>query len=119
MYSDKGRRAEWELRDMLLARGCYVIRSAASKHIDLLSIEPNGAVVGYEVKSTASHRLSLNTPYSREQLSEHMRLSERIPVYYAIRFTVDRKPVWKLFKVHAEGFDMRLNAFREDAIPPA
>lgn len=103
---------------MLLARGCYVIRSAASRQIDLLSIEPNGAVVGYEVKSTSSHRLSLNTTYSREQLLLHMRLSERIPVYYAVRFTVDRKPVWKLFKVHADNFDMRLNAFREDAIPP-
>lgn len=118
MYSDKGRRAEWELRDMLIARGCYVIRSAASRQIDLLAIEPNGAVVGYEVKSTSSHRLSLNTAYSREQLSAHMALAERIPIYYAVRFTVDRKPVWKLFKVRPDDFDMRLNAFREDAIPP-
>lgn len=103
---------------MLLARGCYVIRSAASKHIDLLSIEPNGAVVGYEVKSTKTHRLSINTAYGREQLLEHMKLSHRISVYYAVRFTVDRKPVWKLFKVRPDDFDMRLNAFREDAIPP-
>lgn len=103
---------------MLERRGVYVVRSAASKGIDLIGIEPNGAVVGYEVKSTSSTRLSLNTAYSREQLEQHMRLAERIPVYYAVRFTVDRKPVWKLFKVHPNDFDMRLNAFREDAIPP-
>lgn len=118
MHSDKGRRAEWELRDMLEKRGCYVVRSAASRNIDLLAIEPNGACVGYEVKSTSSHRLSLNTAYAREQLDGHMRLAERIPVYYAIRFTVERTPVWKLFKVRPNDFDMRLSVYREDAIPP-
>ena len=41
---------EWELRDMLEKRGCYVIRSAASRNIDLIAVEPNGACVGYEVK---------------------------------------------------------------------
>jgi Holliday junction resolvase len=100
----------------LEARGCYVVRSAASRNIDLIAIEPNGATVGYEVKSTSSHRLSLNTTYGREQYKEHMRLSARIPVYYAVRFTVSGSPVWKCFKV-SEGLDMCLNAFREDGIP--
>lgn len=103
---------------MLEARGCYVLRSAASRNIDLIAIEPNGAVVGYEVKSTSASRLSLNTAYGREQLEGHMRLASRIPVYYAVRFTIDTHPVWKLFKVHAEGFDLRLSPYREDAIPP-
>ena len=103
---------------MLEARGCYVVRSAASRNIDLIAIEPNGAVVGYEVKSTSSHRLSLNTAYAREQLSGHMALAERIPIYYAVRFTVDRSPVWKLFKVHPERFELILSPYREDAIPP-
>ena len=117
MYSHKGRRAEWELRDRLEARGCYVIRSAASRNIDLVAVEPNGACVGYEAKSTSSHRLSLNTAYGRAQLDEHIRLSRRIPVYYAVRFTVDQSPVWKLFRVEDVERDPCLNAFREDGLP--
>jgi Holliday junction resolvase len=116
VYSHKGRRAEWELRDILEARGQYVIRSAASRNIDLVAIEPNGAVCGYEVKSTSNHRLSLNTSYGRAQYAEHMRLSEKISVYYAVRFTVLGKPLWKCFRVH-EGLDLCLNAFREDGLP--
>jgi hypothetical protein len=73
-------------------------------------------VVGYEVKSTSSHRLSLNTKYGREQLEEHFRLAKRISVYYAVRFTVEQHPVWKLFRV-TDGFDPCLNAFREDGLP--
>ena len=64
---------------------------------------------------TVSH---LNTAYAREQLDGHMSLAERIPVYYAVRFTVERSPVWKLFKVRPNDFDMRLSVYREDAIPP-
>jgi Holliday junction resolvase len=116
VYSHKGRRAEWELRDRLEGRGCYVIRSAASRNIDLLAVEPNGAVVGYEVKSTAGHRLSLNTSYGRTQFQEHLRLAKRIPVYYAVRFTVGTTPVWKCFAV-SETLDLCLNAFREDGLP--
>jgi Holliday junction resolvase len=116
MYSHKGRRAEWELRDRLEARGCYVLRSAASRNIDLIAVEPNGATIGYEVKSTSSSRLSLNTRYSRDQFEGHLQLSKRIPVYYAVRFTIDTHPVWKLFKVTPD-LDLRLNAFREDGLP--
>ena len=116
MYGHKGRRAEWELRDRLEERGCYVVRSAASRNIDLLAIEPNGACVGYEVKSTSSHRLSLNTVYGREQFTDHCRLARRIPVYYAVRFTVGCSPVWKIFKVTPD-LDLRLSTFREDGLP--
>jgi len=116
VYSDKGRRAEWELRDILEARGCYVVRSAASRNIDLIAIEPNGATVGYEVKSTSSPRLSLNNSYARSQLSEHFALSRKIAVYYAVRFTVERSPLWRLFAVR-EGMPLVLKPFDEDAIP--
>jgi Holliday junction resolvase len=117
LYSHKGRRAEWELRDILEGKGCYVIRSAASRNIDLIAIEPNGACVGYEVKSTSNARLSLNTSYGRTQLQEHIRLSRRIAVYYAVRFTVDGAPEWRLFRVEDVQRDMCLNAFREDGLP--
>jgi Holliday junction resolvase len=117
VYSHKGRRAEWELRDILEGKGCYVIRSAASRLIDLVAIEPNGAVVGYEVKSTSGHRLSVNTVYGRAQLGEHLKLNQKIAVYYAIRFTVDQSPVWKLFRVQDVERDPCLNAFREDGLP--
>jgi len=116
VYSDKGRRAEWELRDILEARGCYVIRSAASKNIDLIAVEPNGACVGYEVKSTSENRLSLSNSYAREQLHGHMRLAERISVYYAVRFTIDRKPLWRFFKV-CDGMPTVLKPYIEEAIP--
>jgi Holliday junction resolvase len=117
VYSHKGRRAEWELRDRLEARGCYVIRSAASRNVDLIAVEPNGATVAYEVKSTSSARLSMNTRYGREQLKDHIRLCARIPVYYAVRFTVDLSPVWRLFRAEDVQRDMCLNAFREDGLP--
>jgi hypothetical protein len=84
--------------------------------VDLIAIEPNGAVVAYEVKSTGSHRLSLNTSYGRSQFLEHLCLSRRISVLYAVRFTVKGSPVWRLFRI-SEGFDLRLSVDREDGIP--
>lgn len=116
MYSDKGRRAEWELRDILESRGAYVIRSAASKNIDLIAVEPNGAVVAYEVKSTSAARLSLSNSYAREQLLGHMKLAERISVYYAVRFTVERSPLWRFFRVD-EHMPTVLKPYIEEAIP--
>jgi Holliday junction resolvase len=116
VYSHKGRRAEWELRDILEGKGCYVIRSAASRNVDLIAVEPNGVCVAYEVKSTSYPRLSLNTQYGREQFAGHLALARRIPVYYAVRFTIEQSPMWRLFKVTPD-LDLRLNAFREDGLP--
>jgi len=85
--SDKGRRAEWELRDILEKRGYYVIRSAASHLIDLIAVGNGGTVTAVEVKSTSGTVLSLTHSYEKEQYAGHLSLHERgIPVIYACRW---------------------------------
>jgi len=93
--SDKGRRAEWELRDILEKRGYYVIRSAASHLIDLLAVGTYGSVTAIEVKSTSGTALSLTHAYEKEQYAGHLALVSRgIPVCYAVRW---KDATWDYF----------------------
>jgi len=95
--SDKGRRAEWELRDILEKRGYYVIRSAASHLVDLIAIGTDGCVSAIEVKSTHGMALSLTHQYEKEQYAGHLALVSRgIPVCYAVRW---KDATWDYFPI--------------------
>lgn len=97
MRNDKGRRAEWELRKILEDRGYYVVRSAASKLVDLIIVGTGGDVTAVEVKSTSGSALSLTHVYEKEQYAGHLALSDRgVPVIYAVRWGACR---WDYFPV--------------------
>jgi len=96
MRNSKGQAAEWELRRILEARGEYVIRSAASHKVDLISIPPSGGAYAIEVKSTAKDRWYVHqNAETFAQLTEHLLVAERIPVWYYIRFSTDHRIRWE------------------------
>lgn len=87
MRNEKGVRAEWELRKILEGNGSYVIRGAGSHVLDLMAVWPT-SVWAIEVKSTAKDRINVGSGiYLRQQLGQMFAFSERIPSYYAVRFT--------------------------------
>jgi len=116
--SDKGRRAEWELRDILEKRGYYVIRSAASHRIDLLAVGTGGSVVAIEVKSTGSTALSLTHTYEKEQYAGHLELTRRgVSVLYAVRWAAGS---WSIYPVPLKAMLLKpSNGSEIDAILPA
>jgi Holliday junction resolvase len=86
--SSRGRDAEWRIRDHLEKQGWIVIRSAASRIIDLIAIK-QGEELFIEVKSTGedSFRIS-RSKHNKEQLRDHVAYAALIgatPVY-AIEF---------------------------------
>lgn len=95
MQNEKGRRAEWELRDVLRMKGYVVMRGAGSHTIDLLAIAESGRVMALEVKCTSKSVLSLSGAYLREQLANMLALSRRIPSYYTVKFPTG----WEWFEV--------------------
>jgi len=96
MRNQKGADAERELRRILEARGEYVIRSAASHKVDLISIPPSGGAYAIEVKSTAKDRWYVHqNAETFAQLTEHLLVAERIPVWYFIRFKADNRIRWE------------------------
>jgi len=106
MYSHYGRSAEWELRDILEAKNVYVLRSAASRGIDLIGILPGvNNVRAYEVKATGEDVFYCRQNKAvKEQYDGHIELSKRIPVSYAVRFGKE----WREFPLDGGGLDMIL-----------
>lgn len=95
-----GHRAECDLRGILEARGEYVVRSASSKVLDLISIPPTGGAYGIEVKSTQEDRFYLmSNAYTVAQFTHHLMLAERMPVYYAVQFRVGNAKTWEKWAV--------------------
>jgi len=83
-----GTRAENELRAILQAKGYLVIRSAASKCLDLVCVRP-GIVYGLEVKATHGNvYYSSRNPDSKEQREELINIRETydLKTLYAVRF---------------------------------
>lgn len=96
MRNQKGADAERELRRILEARGEYVIRSAASHKVDLISIPPSGGAYAIEVKSTAKDRWYVHqNAETFAQLTEHLLVADRIPVWYCVRFNRDHRVAWR------------------------
>jgi len=100
MRNSKGQAAEWELRKILTERGEYVVRSAASKKVDLISIPAIGGPYAIEVKSTSKDRFYLRQNADTFlQLTEHLLLSQRMPVWYFVRFAHDNRICWRKWAV--------------------
>jgi len=111
MRNSKGQAAEWELRKILTERGEYVVRSAASKKVDLISIPAVGGPYAIEVKSTARDRFYLRQNADTFlQLTEHLLLSDRMPVWYFVRFNADNRIRWEKWKVQ-DPFPMILRMY--------
>jgi len=83
-----GQRAETVLRDELQRRGYLVIRSAASKALDLVCVRPNGSPVGLECKRTHHARaLYISKSSMMREQREWMIAVERrydLQVFYAV-----------------------------------
>jgi len=83
-----GQRAETVLRDELQRRGYLVIRSAASKALDLVCVRPNGTPVGLECKRTHYGRaLYISKCKSMKEQREYLCAVERrydMQVFYAV-----------------------------------
>ena len=115
MRNSKGQAAEWELRKILEQRGEYVIRSAASHKVDLISVPFHGGPYAIEVKSTSKDRFYIHqNAETMAQLTEHLLLSERMPVWYYVRFAYDHAVSWRKWEVK-EGFPFILR--REEGEP--
>jgi len=100
MRNSKGQAAEWELRKILTERGEYVIRSAASHKVDLISVPAVGGPYAIECKSTSRDRFYLRQNVDTYiQLTEHLLLAERMPVWYYVRFKADNSVVWEKWAV--------------------
>jgi len=100
MRNSKGQAAEWELRKILTERGEYVIRSAASHKVDLISVPVSGGPYAIEVKSTSKDRFYLRQNADTFlQLTEHLLLSDRMPVWYFVRFHADNRIQWEKWRV--------------------
>ena len=86
--SSRGRDAEWELRDHLEKQGWVVIRSAASRIVDLIALK-EGRELFIEVKSTSEPSFKMsrskNNMEQLRDLLEYSRLIDAKP-FYAIRF---------------------------------
>jgi len=85
---ERGRRAETALRGILQERGYVVIRSAASKCLDLICVDPE-SVTGIEVKSTRADVVYCSrTARQKEQHDELVRINETLAVgaCYAVRW---------------------------------
>jgi len=83
-----GQRAETVLRDELQRRGYLVIRSAASKALDLVCVRPNGVPVGLECKRTHHARvLYISKSAMMREQREYLCAVERrfnLQVFYAV-----------------------------------
>jgi len=100
MRNSKGQAAEWELRKILTERGEYVIRSAASHKVDLISVPAVGGPYAIEVKSTSKDRFYLRqNAETFMQLTEHLLLADRMPVWYYVRFSTDNRIYWRKWAV--------------------
>ena len=87
-----GQKAETALRDIHNAEGYLCIRSAASKLVDLVCVDPRGLVWLLEVKATTDKAVYMSrTAYQREQ---HAGMKEKMYHYgsleirfrYVVRF---------------------------------
>ena len=115
MRNSKGQAAEWELRKILEQRGEYVIRSAASHKVDLIAVPMGKPVYAIEVKSTSKPVWYVKqNAETMVQLTEHLLLSERMPVWYYVRFAYDHAVSWRKWEVK-EGFPFILR--REEGEP--
>ena len=115
MRNSKGQQAEWELRKILEQRGEYVIRSAASHKVDLISVPFSGGPYAIEVKSTSKPSFYVRqNAETIAQLTEHLLLSERMPVWYYVRFAYDHAVSWRKWQVK-DGFPFILR--REEGEP--
>jgi len=83
-----GQRAETVLRDELQRRGYLVIRSAASKALDLVCVRPDGTPVGLECKRTHHARaLYISKSKMMQEQRAYLCAVERrynMQVYYAV-----------------------------------
>jgi len=83
-----GQRAETVLRDELQRRGYLVIRSAASKALDLVCVRPDGTPVGLECKRTHHGRcLYISKSKMMQEQRAYLCAVERrynMQVYYAV-----------------------------------
>jgi len=84
-HKSVGIKAETGLRTILQARGYVVIRSAASKSLDLVIVRPKPyPSMGLEVKSNGTGRIDLRKN-SKEQWEELCKMEQDgYKVYYAI-----------------------------------
>jgi len=85
-----GQHAETALRDELQRRGYLVIRSAASKALDLVCVRPNGVPVGLECKRTHLARILYisKSKMMQEQREWMIAVSRRydLRVFYAVQW---------------------------------
>jgi len=83
-----GQRAETVLRDELQRRGYLVIRSAASKALDLVCVRPDGVPVGLECKRTHHARaLYISKSKMMQEQRAYLCAVERrynMQVFYAV-----------------------------------
>jgi len=83
-----GQRAETVLRDELQRRGYLVIRSAASKALDLVCVRPDGVPVGLECKRTHYGRvLYISKSKDMQEQRAYLCAVERrynMQVFYAV-----------------------------------
>jgi len=98
----RGRDAEWRMRDHLEKQGWIVIRSAASRIIDLIALK-QGDELFIEVKSTSedSFRIS-RSKHNKEQLRDHVAYAALIGAtpYYAVEFRGSGK--WAIYNASGE-----------------
>ncbi|MFW6121313.1 MAG: hypothetical protein ACOC80_10515 [Petrotogales bacterium] len=89
---------EYELRDILVDNGFFVVRSAGSTDCDLIAIKNNKQFI-FEIKSKNKKTIYLNRHL--DQLKDYYKIMKqyKIPVIYAQRY-VTRKNVdykWALW----------------------
>jgi Holliday junction resolvase-like predicted endonuclease len=95
VYNRIGAIAEREARTLLQTVGYTVVRSAASREIDLIAIK-DVKVIGYEVKAVHGDVLYLRSSAAlMAQRAELLRLASAMPIYYAVRFGVGANIVWR------------------------
>jgi len=119
-----GLKAETMLRDILKGRGYLVIRSAASKVIDLIVLDLGceGNTYGLEIKRTSGDVVRISrTAYGREQREQLLRIDEQYPIYlwYAVMFgdgTVELfRPMYVVFR---KGEGIKFDDFFDDCSLP-
>jgi Holliday junction resolvase len=98
---ERGRQAEWELRDLLEGDRRMVTRSAGSHAIDLWSVNSEGRLCLYEVKSTSgSVYYPSRTAKEKQQLKDFVNTVKAfggtVDGYYAVRFKGGQ---WRYFPV--------------------
>jgi len=89
------------LKKILEANDCFVLRSAGSKSIDLVSVFIGPEVVFVEEKSTHSDKLYITNSGNKEQFDMNRQLSEKydLTIVYAVRFIDNsKKKLWKVYE---------------------